>query len=68
MTDRAGAKKDVLTPRDVAGELGCSERSVYRMMESGALPYWSPTPRKRFIARATLERLVAGEAREAVAS
>jgi excisionase family DNA binding protein len=50
-----------LTPRDVAEELKVSVATVYRMMENGQLPFWSPTPRKRFVSSDTLERLLAGE-------
>jgi excisionase family DNA binding protein len=48
-----------LTPRDVAAVLQCHVATVYRMMEAGTLPYWSPTPRKRFVSSAVLERLMA---------
>lgn len=56
-----------LTPRDVADMLRVSERTVYRMMADGTLPYWAPTPRKRFVSSAVLERLMDAPAQEQVA-
>lgn len=49
-----------LTPKDVARVLQCHVATVYRMMEAGTLPYWSPTPKKRYVSSAVLERLMAG--------
>lgn len=53
---------DALTPRQVASTLQVHVATVYRMMDAGTLPYWSPTPRKRFVSSAVLEQLLAGGA------
>jgi excisionase family DNA binding protein len=50
-----------LTVPEVADILKMSERSVYRLMDEGKLPYWAPTPRKRYVSPRVLERLIAGE-------
>jgi len=40
---------ELLTPQQVAPYLKISVRSVYRLLDEGEIPYYSPTPRKKLI-------------------
>lgn len=44
-------ESDFLTPKQVAFYLHLSIRSVYRILEEGKLPSYSPTPRTYRVAR-----------------
>lgn len=38
-------ESDFLTPKQIAFRLNLSPRSVYRLIEEGTIPSYSPTPR-----------------------
>jgi len=52
----------VLSPNAAAAYLGCDRKTVYAAVERGELPSLR-LGRRIFIARATLDRLLAGEQR-----
>jgi len=53
-------EKKVLTPEELARELGVSRNLIYRQLRGGVIPHLKLGD-KYLISRATLEKLLSGE-------